>query len=121
LKHIKHQWRTYGGTPRGVPSHRDIRLPHIEVRASHRKSGALRPILCAEIRPSISTKNLIPEEVNYTKITIRVTVMNKVQFLPASEPRKPLKPRSLYVIFLVEKGMRVKRRRACDYRDHKKI
>jgi len=28
--------------------------------------------------------------VNYTKIAIRVTVMNKVQFLLASEPRKPL-------------------------------
>jgi len=77
--------------------------------------------LCTSIRPSIGTKNLIPEEVNYTKITIRVPVMNKVQFLLASEPRKPLKPRSLYVIFLVEKDMRVKRRRACDCRDHKKI
>jgi hypothetical protein len=51
--------------------------------------------LCASIRPSIGTENLIPEEVNYTKITIRVTVMNKVQFLPASEPRKSLKARSL--------------------------
>jgi hypothetical protein len=27
------------------------------------------------------------------------------------EPRKPLKPRSLYVIFLVEKDVRVERRR----------
>jgi len=78
-------------------------------------------MLCTRIRHSIGTENLVPEEVNYTKIAIRVAVMNKVQFLPASEPRKPLKPRSLYVIFLVEKGMRVKRRRACDYRDHKKI
>jgi hypothetical protein len=46
--------------------------------------------LCTGIRRSIGTENLIPEEVNYTKITIRVTVMNKVQFLMASEPRKPL-------------------------------
>jgi hypothetical protein len=67
----------------------------------------LRLILWTSIRPSIGTKNLIPEEVNYTKITIRVPVMNKVQFLLASEPRKPLKPRSLYVIFLVKKDMRV--------------
>ena len=66
-------------------------------------------------------RDLVPEEVNYTKIAIRVTVMNKVQFLLASEPRKPLKPRSLHVIFLVEKDMRVKRRRACDYRHHEKI
>ncbi|MFZ2081107.1 MAG: hypothetical protein WAV38_31555, partial [Xanthobacteraceae bacterium] len=77
--------------------------------------------LCTGIRPLIGTENLIPEEVNYTKITIRVTVMNKVQFLVASEPRKPLKPRSLYVIFLVEKDVRVKRRRTCDYHHHKKI
>jgi hypothetical protein len=46
--------------------------------------------LCTGIRPSIGTENLIPEEVNYTKITIRVTVMNKMQFLMVSEPRKPL-------------------------------
>ena len=84
------------------------------------ESGALRPILCAEIRPSISTKNLIPEEVNYTKITIRVTVMNKVQFLLASEPREPLKPRSLHVILLIEKDVCIKRRRTCDYHHHKK-
>jgi len=49
--------------------------------------------------------------VNYTKITIRVTVMNEVQFLLAPEPCEPLKPRSLYVIFLVEKDVRVERRR----------
>ena len=77
--------------------------------------------LCTRIRPSIGTENLVPEEVNYTKIAIRVTVKHEVQFLLASEPRKPLKPRSLYVIFLVEKDMRVKRRRACGCRDHKKI
>ena len=81
----------------------------------------MRLILCTGIRPSIGTENLIPEEVNYTKITIRVTVMNKVQFLLASEPRKTLKPLSLYVIFLVKKDMRVKRRRASDYHHHKKI
>ena len=81
----------------------------------------MRLILCTGIRPSIGTENLIPEEVNYTKITIRVTVMNKVQFLMASEPRKPLKPRSLYVILLVEKDVRVKRRRTRDYHHHKKI
>ena len=78
-------------------------------------------MLCTRIRHSVGTENLVPEEVNYTKIAIRVTVMNKVQFLLASEPRKPLKPRSLYVIFLVEKDMRVKRRRACDYRDQKRF
>jgi len=47
----------------------------------------MRLILCASIRPSIGTENLIPEEVNYTKITIRVTVMNKVQFLLRSQPQ----------------------------------
>ena len=81
----------------------------------------MRMVLCAGIRPSIGTENLISEEVNYTKIAIRVPVMNKVQLLPASKPRKPLKPRSLYVIFLVEKDVRVKRRRTCDYHHHKKI
>jgi hypothetical protein len=81
----------------------------------------MRLILCIGIRPSIGTENLIPEEVNYTKIAIRVPMMNKVQLLLASKPRKPLKPRSLYVIFLVEKDVRIKRRRTCDYHHHKKI
>jgi hypothetical protein len=81
----------------------------------------MRLILGTGIRPSIGTENLIPEEVNYTKIAIRVPVMNKVQLLLASKPRKPLKSRSLYVIFLVEKDVRVKRHRACDYQHYKKI
>lgn len=45
----------------------------------------MRLILCTGIRPSIGTENLIPEEVNYTKIAVRVAVMNKVQFLLASK------------------------------------
>ena len=39
---------------------------------------AMRLILCTAIGASIGAKNLIPEEVDYTKIAIRVTVMNKV-------------------------------------------
>ena len=78
-------------------------------------------MLLHRIRHSIGAENLVPEEVDYTKIAIRVIVMNKVQFLLASEPSKPLKPRSLYMIFPVKKNMRVKRRRACDYRHHEKI
>ena len=88
----------------------------------HKSEIALHaPMLCTPTRHSIGTENLVPEEVNYTKIAIRVIVMNKVQFLLASGPSKPLKPRSLYMIFPVKNNMRVKRRRACDYRHHKKI
>jgi hypothetical protein len=52
--------------------------------------------------------------VNHSKIAICVSVMNEVQFLFASKPCKPLKPRFLDVVFLVEKDVRVKRRRAGD-------
>jgi len=51
---------------------------------------------------------------DHREIAVRVPVMNEVQLLFPSEPRKPLKPRSLYVVFLVEKDVRVKGRRACD-------
>jgi len=71
-------------------------------------------ISCAGIRHSIGAENPIPEEVNDTKIAVRVPVMNKVQFLLAPEPRKPLKARSFYVILPVEKDVRVERRRTCD-------
>ena len=62
------------------------------------------------IRSSIGTENPIPEEMDHREIAVRVPVMNEVQFLFASEPCKPLKPRSLYVVFLVEKDVRVERR-----------
>ena len=47
--------------------------------------------------------------------------MNEVQFLFPFEPSKPLKSRSLYVVFLVEKDMRVERCRTCDRLNHEEI
>jgi hypothetical protein len=58
---------------------------------------------------------------DHRKIAVRVAVMNEVQFLFPSEPCKPLKPRSLYVVFLVEKDVRVERRRTCEYLNHEEI
>ncbi len=57
---------------------------------------------------------------DYTKITVRMSMMNEVQFLFVfvSEPCKPLKSRFLDVVFLVEKDVRVKRHRACDDHHH---
>jgi hypothetical protein len=49
-----------------------LRLP------ARNSSRTMRLILCTAIGASIGAKNLIPEEVDYTKIAIRVTVMNKV-------------------------------------------
>src|ERR1700730_7225800 len=59
-------------------------------------------------RPSIGTENSIPEEMNDREIAVCMPVMNEVKFLFVSEPCKPLKPRSLYVVFLVEKDVGVK-------------
>jgi hypothetical protein len=50
-----------------------------------------------------------------------MSMMNKVQFLLAAEPCKPLKPLSLYVVFLVEKDVGPGRCRTCDYLNHKEI
>src|SRR6202021_1071644 len=66
------------------------------------------------IRPSIGTENPIPEEMDHREIAVRVPVMNEVQFLFASEPCKPLKPRSPYGVFLVEKDVGVERHRTGD-------
>jgi hypothetical protein len=52
---------------------------------------------------------------DHREIAVRVPMMNEVQFLFPSEPCKPLQPRSLYVVFLVKKDVRVKRHRTCDY------
>src|SRR5262249_58323938 len=75
--------------------------------------GSIRLSL-RSIRPSIGTENPIPEEMDHREIAVRVPVMNEMQFLFPSEPCKSLKPRSLYVVFLVEIDMRVERCRARD-------
>src|SRR5271166_3230169 len=82
--------------------------------------GSIRLSL-SSIRPSIGTENPIPEETDHREIAVRVPVMNEVQFLLPSEPCKPLKPRSLYVVFLVEKDVRVKRCRTCNHLNHEEI
>ena len=84
-----------------------------EICLDRHPKGSIRLSL-SSIRPSIGTKNLIPEEMDYREIAVRVPVMNEMQFLFPSEPCKSLKPRSLYVVFLVEIDMRVERRRARD-------
>jgi hypothetical protein len=58
---------------------------------------------------------------DHREITVRVPMMHEVQFLFSSEPCKPLKPRSLYMVFLVEEDVRVKRRRTCDCLNHEEI
>jgi hypothetical protein len=58
---------------------------------------------------------------DYREIAVRVPVMNEVQFLFPFEPFKPLKSRSLYVVFLVEKDVRVERRSTCDCLNHEEI
>ena len=55
---------------------------------------------------------------DHREIAVRVPVMNEMQFLFPSEPCKSLKPRSLYVVFLVEKDVRVERHRTCGYLNH---
>jgi hypothetical protein len=82
--------------------------------------GSIRLSL-SSIRPSVGTENPIPEEMNHREIAVRVPVMNEVQFLFPPEPCKLLKPGSLYVVFLVEKDVRVERRRTCDYLSHEEI
>src|SRR5262245_32573089 len=97
------------------------------VRLEWRKSGwaanskgSIRLSL-SSIRTSIGTKNPIPEEMDHREIAVRVPVMNEMQFLFPSEPCKSLKPRSLYVVFLVEIDMCVERRRARDQLSHEEI
>ena len=58
---------------------------------------------------------------DHSEIAVRVPVMNEVQLLFQPEPRKPLKSRSLYVVFLVKKDVRVERRRTSNYLNHEEI
>ena len=75
----------------------------------------------SSIRPSIGTENPIPEEMDHCEIAVRMPMMNEVQFLFTSEPCKSLKPRSIYVVLLVEEDVRVERCSTCDYLSHEEI
>jgi hypothetical protein len=79
------------------------------------------PINLSSIRPSIGTEDPIPEEMDHREIAPRVLVMNEMQLLFPSEPCKPSKPRSLYMVFLVKKDVCVERRRTCDYLNHEEF
>src|SRR5437660_6463271 len=79
-----------------------------EIWLGRHPKGSIRLSL-SSIRPSIGTKNPIPEGMDQREIAVRVPVMNEMQFLFPSEPCKSLKPRSLYVVFLIEKDVRVAR------------
>jgi hypothetical protein len=91
----------------------DVRLEWRKSAWTASPKGSI-PLNLHSIRPSIGTENPIPEEMDHREIAVRVPVMNEVQFLFPSEPCKPLKPRSLYVVFLIEKDVRVERRRTRD-------
>ena len=58
---------------------------------------------------------------DHREIAVSMLVVDEVQFLFASEPLKSLKPRSLYVILLVEKDVRIKRRRTCGHLNYEEI
>ena len=47
-------------------------------RFSTKFASGIGPILSRRIRHSIGAEHLVPEKVYYTKIAIRVTVMNKM-------------------------------------------
>jgi hypothetical protein len=58
---------------------------------------------------------------DHREIAIRVPVMHEVQLLFSSEPRKSLKSRSLCMVFLIEKDVRVEGRRASNYLNREEI
>jgi hypothetical protein len=58
---------------------------------------------------------------DHSEIAVRVTVMNEVQLLFSSEPREPLKPRSLDMVFLVKEDVRVERSRTRSHQSHEEI
>jgi hypothetical protein len=70
---------------------------------------------------SVGSKNPIPEKMDHCIVAVRVPVMNEVKLLLPPEPRKPVQPRSLDMVFLVEKDVCVKRCRTCDDENDEKI
>jgi hypothetical protein len=72
-------------------------------------------------RPSVSSEQPVPEKIDHREIAVRVAVVNEMQLLPAPEPCISPKARPLYVVFLIEKDVRVERRRTSNYQGHEEI
>ena len=85
------------------------------------RGGPRSEHVLSNVRRPVSTKDPIPEEMDHGEIAVRMPMMDKMQRLFPSEPCKPLKPRSLHMVFLVEKDVRVERHSTCDYLNYKKF
>ena len=58
---------------------------------------------------------------DHREIAVRVPVMNEMQLLFAPEPCESSKPRSRYMVFLLEKDVGVERRRTSEQLSHEEI
>src|SRR5665213_966424 len=71
------------------------------------QAGHCREILNLTIGLSISAEKAIPKIVDHREIAACMPVMDEVQLLLLPEPCKASKPGPLYVVFFVEKDVRV--------------
>lgn len=85
---------TSGHRPRGVPLRSEVRI----------SANIL-------VGRAVGPKHPVPEEVNHGEVAVRMQMMGEVKLPLAPEPSKAFQTRSLDVIFLVDKDMRVERRR----------
>lgn len=66
---------------------------HYQIWTLNRERPPQRVVLlCTAVWLSIGSEHPVPKEIDHCKIAVRVSMMNKMQFLSAPEPCKPLKP-----------------------------
>jgi hypothetical protein len=63
----------------------------------------------------------VPEKIDHRKISVGVSVVNKMKRLLSSEPGKSLKLRAISMIFLVKKDVRIERYSAGNNLNEKQI
>jgi len=61
-------------------------------------------------RPPVGPEKPVPEEIDHRKIAVRVAVVHEVQLLLVPEPCISPEAWFLYVVFFIEKDVRVERR-----------
>ena len=105
------------GAPGGVPRTSTIGWSDSMVG----QNGSRTRLRLCRCRASIGTQQPVPEEMDDTEIAVRVVVVNEVEFLLASEPREPLQPRSIHVVFLIKQNMDVKGRCGRSRVNHEEI
>ncbi len=91
----------------------------LRAKSGHSSTPPSRSLIW--VRLPVCPQQPVPEKINHCKFSVRMVMMNEMEFLHFPEPRKTLQAGPLHVIFLVEKDVRVERQRTGSNLDKEEV